>query len=336
VSPRVHRNAPLSPEGRRRLVERCRTRPIAHVAAEMGVSRATASKWVNRYKQFGDLGLLDRSSTPARHPTATGADIVTLIESMRRKYKWSSQRIAFELEAVGISISRRTISRLLVQLGLNRRQFIDPSGEPNRAPQPIIAARPGHMVHVDVKKVGRIPDGGGWRVHGRGSPQAHAVARNKTRGSRTGYVYLHSAVDGYSRLAYTEALPDEKAVTAIAFLDRARAWFAAHGIVQIERIVTDNGPCYRASAFAAAVGGSRHQRITPYTPRHNGKVERYNRILSEEFLYSRTWVSEQERADALRTWNLHYNYHRPHSAHDKQPPASQAPLRVNNVLAAYT
>lgn len=114
-----------------------------------------------------------------------------LIESMRREHKWSSQRLAFELETVGISISRRTVSRLLAQLGLNRRQFIDPNGELNRASQPIIAARPGHMVHVDVKKVGRMPDGGGWRVHGRASPQAHTVARNKTRSSRTGYVYLH-------------------------------------------------------------------------------------------------------------------------------------------------
>jgi transposase InsO family protein len=335
MSPRVHRNAPLSQEGRRRLVERCRTRPISHVAAEMGISRAAASKWVNRYKQFGDLGLLDRSSAPTRQPTATAADVVTLIEAMRREHKWSSTRIVFELETDGITTSRRTVSRLLAQLGLNRRKFIDPNGELNRAPQQIIATRPGHMVHIDVKKVGRIPDGGGWRVHGRGSPQAQAVARTKTRGTRTGYVYLHSAIDGFSRLAYTEALPDEKAMTAIAFLDRARTWFAAHGIIQIERIVTDNGSCYRAAAFTASVGGNRHQRIMPYTPRHNGKVERYNRILAEEFLYARVWTSEQERADALRAWNLHYNYHRPHGAHDWQPPASRTPLRVNNVLASY-
>ncbi|GMA19375.1 hypothetical protein GCM10025862_13960 [Arsenicicoccus piscis] len=128
------------------------------------------------------------------------------------------------------------------------------------------------MVHIDVKKTGRIPDGGGWRVHGKNSPEAKAVARTKTRGTKTGYVFLHSAIDGYSRLAYTEALPDEKAVTAIAFLDRARAWFEAHGITRLERIVTDNGSCYRAAAFADAMGASRHQRITPYTPRHNGKI----------------------------------------------------------------
>ena len=192
------------------------------------------------------------------------------------------------------------------------------------------------MVHLDVKKVGRIPDGGGWRVHGKGSEKAKAVARQKTRGTKTGYVYLHSAIDGHTRLAYTEALPDEKAATAVAFLGRARAWFAKHGIAGIERVVTDNGSCYRSAAFHDAVGNSRHQRITPYTPRHNGKVERYNRILAEEFLYARIWRSEAERAAALEVWNRHYNYHRPHGAHDGQPPASATPTRVSNVMASYT
>ncbi len=173
-------------------------------------------------------------------------------------------------------------------------------------------------------------------MHGKNSVKAKEVARSKTRGVKTGYVFLHSAIDGYSRLAYTEALPDEKAVTAVAFLDRARSWLAAHGITQIERIVPDNGSCYRANAFAEAVGESRHQRITPYTPRHNGKIcERYNRILAEEFLYARTWHSETERAAALKIWNQHYNYHRPHGAHGGQPPASATPSRVNNVLTSY-
>lgn len=331
----IHRNAPLTVEGRRRLVDRCRTRPIAHVAAEMGISRATASKWVNRYKQFGDLGLLDRSSTPLRQVTATDGAVVAQIERMRREHKWSAARIEFELTLVGIAISRRTISRILLQLGLNRRRFLDPNGESNREPLPILAERPGHMVHVDVKKVSRIPDGGGWRMHGRDSLQARAVERAKKRSTRRGYVYLHSAIDGYTRLAYTEVLDDEKGMTAARFVERATAWFAAHGIYTIERIVTDNGACYRSKVFVEAVLPARQQRITPYTPRHNGKVERYNRILAEEFLYARTWHSEQERADGLVLWNLHYNYHRPHGAHDGQPPASAAPLAVNNVLASY-
>lgn len=331
----IHRNSPLTFEGRRRLIERCQTRPISHVAAEMGISRATASKWVNRHRAFGDEGLHDRSSTPFRQPTATSGAVIRRVEWLRREHKWSASRIAFELEREGVCLSRRTVTRLLRHLGLSHRRFIDPTGEANREPQRIIAERPGHMVHIDVKKVGRIPDGGGWRIHGKGSIRAKAVDRTKRSGSRAGYVYLHSAIDGFSRLAYTEALNDEKGITAVEFLARARDWFATHGIVAIERIVTDNGACYRSQAFAAALDGSRHQRITPYTPRHNGKIERYNRILAEDFLYARAWFSEQERRDALVTWNLHYNYHRPHGAHDGHPPASATPSRVNNVLASY-
>ena len=188
---RSHKNAPLTPEGRRRLVERCRTRPIAHVAAEMGISRATASKWVNRYRKFGELGLLDRSSAPVRQSTATPGQTVARTEQLRREKKWSASRIAFELHADGTTVSRRTITRHLAQLGLNRRRFIDPNGEIKT----ITAKHPGHMVHLDVKKVGRIPDGGGWRVHGKNSPEARAAARAKTRGARAGYAYLHSAIE---------------------------------------------------------------------------------------------------------------------------------------------
>lgn len=245
---------------------------------------------------------------------------------MRRKHKWPATRIEFELVLEGTVVSRRTISRILLQVGLNRRRFIDPTGETNREPLRIIAQRPGHMVHIDVKKVGRIPDGGGWRVHGRDSHEARAVERTKKHSPRRGYAYLHSAVDGHTRVAYTEALDDEQGATAAAFLDRAKTWFAAHGITSIERIVTDNGACYRSKVFVAAVLPARHQQIKPYTPRHNGKVERYNRILAEEFLYARTWHSEQERAEAIALWNLHYNYHRPHGAHGGQPSASTAPV----------
>ncbi|MFV8268030.1 IS481 family transposase [Mycolicibacterium peregrinum] len=332
----THQNSPLSVEGRRRLVARCQHRPIAHVAAEMGISRACASKWVNRYRRHGDLGLQDRSSTPHHQPTATDIEVIARIEVLRRERKWPATRIAFELAREGIKISRRTVTRHLHDLGLNRRKFIDPSGESNRVPRTIVAYRPGHMVHVDVKKVGRIPDGGGWRTHGKGSAQARAVERAKTAGARGGYVYLHSAIDGFSRLAYTEALTDEKAATAIGFMHRARAFFDAHGITHIQRIVTDNGACYRAKDFAKALLGARHQRITPYTPRHNGKVERYNRILAEEFLYAREWRSEQQRSETLGVWNIHYNYHRPHSTARNQPPVTRLQKGVTNVMASYS
>lgn len=188
---RSHKNAPLTPEGRQRLIERCRTRPIAHVAAEMGISRATASKWVNRYHQFGELGLLDRSSTPARQPGATTGETVARIEELRREHKWSASRIAFELHGDGVAVSRRTVTRHLAQLGLNRRRFIDPSGETNREVKTITAKHPGHMVHLDVKKVGRIPDGENPRStcrirvsplrHRRAHPPGvHRVTRERT------------------------------------------------------------------------------------------------------------------------------------------------------------
>ncbi|MEV1114966.1 IS481 family transposase [Actinosynnema sp. NPDC049800] len=332
----LHRNAPLSVEGRHRLVQRCKTRPIAHVAAEMGISRQCASRWVNRHLRYGEAGLLDRPSVPHHQPTATSAEVVASIERLRRNHKYSARRIALELEADGVRISVRTVGRHLAHLGLNRRRFLDPTGANNRRPRRITARWPGHMVHLDVKKVGVIPDGGGWRAHGRGSEQARQAERAKNKGARTGYTYLHSAVDGFSRLAYTEALPDEKAVTAIAFLHRARAFLAAHGIGHIHRVVTDNGSCYRAHDFAKALLGARHQRIKPYTPRHNGKVERYNRILTEEFLHTRIWTSEQQRTDALAVWNVHYNYHRPHTAAGNQPPATRLHDGVTNVMALYT
>ncbi len=187
----------------------------------MRISRATASKWVNRYRRYGGLDLLDRVSTPHAQPAATDRAIVVRIKEMRRTNKWSASRITFELEHTAASISRRTVTRHLAALGLNHRRFIDPNGLSNREPKKIIARQPGHIVHIDVKKVGRIPNGGGWRAYGRGNPQARAVERRKGKTEHGGYVYLHSAIDGYSRLAYTEFINDEKAATAVAFLDRA-------------------------------------------------------------------------------------------------------------------
>lgn len=197
----------------------------------------------------------------------------------------------------------------------------------------IVAARPGDMVHVDVKKVGAIRDGGGWRTPGRGSTQDKAKHR-----IRAGYRFLHTAVDGCTRLAYTQSMPDETATSVVEFWANAKAWFAAHGITRISTVITDNAFTYRSHAFAAALAADQtsHQRIRPYTPRHNGKVERYNRILAEEFLYARPYTSEAERTQALAAWNIHYNYHRPHTACQDQPPASRTPARVNNVVSSYT
>lgn len=334
----THANAPLSIEGRRRLVERCQNRPIAHVAKEMGISRACASKWVNRHKDLGDAGLLDGSSAPHTSPTRTSDDIIAEAVKMRREHKWSAAKISTELAARhDIVVSTSTIQRHLRAHNLHRRRFLDLDGTPVREPKKITARYPGHMIHMDVKKAGKIPDGGGWRVHGRNSDQAKAAHRAK-KGRKVGYTYFHSAIDGFSRLAYTEALPDEKASTVIGFWARARAWFAAHGIVRITRLVTDNGPCYKAHAFERSIRQqvARHQFIRAYTPRHNGKVERYNRILAEEFLYAREFTSDAHRSTALKVWNVHYNYHRTHTACGNQPPASRAPARVTNVVTSNT
>jgi transposase InsO family protein len=327
----------LSYEGRLRLVRRCRRRPIAHVAAEMGISRACASKWVNRWRRFGEVGLHDRSSTPHHSPNATPAWVIERIEAWRREKKWSAQRITYELAGLGFAIDRRTVTRQLTRLGLGQRRFLDPNGQTNRTPGKITARWPGHMVHLDVKKVGRIPDGGGWRIHGRDSDQHRAVDRAKTAGADRGYVYLHSIIDGFSRLAYTEHLPNEQGATASAFLARAKVWFAAHGITHIHRVVTDNGACYRSADFARIVGKlTRHQKTKPFTPRHNGKAERYQRILTEELLYAQQFTSEDERAAAIDVWNIHYNYHRPHSAAGGRPPASRLKTGVTNVRPSYS
>jgi transposase InsO family protein len=306
------------------------------VAAEAGVSRQCLSKWVHRWRRLGDDGLHDRSSRPVSNPTATAAVVVERILAMRKK-KWSARRIVRELDSEGVSIAVCTVSRILRRHQLNRLDHLDADGEPLRAPGRIIARYPGHMTHLDVKKVGRIPEGGGWRMHGRDSAEHRAVDRAKTAGAKAGYTYLHSAVDGFTRLAYTEAHDNETAATAIGFLFRARVFFAAHAITRFTRVVTDNGSCYRAHAFTRAVTSfaARHQRIKPYTPKHNGKVERYQQTLAREVLYAHPFDSETARRAAIATYLVHYNYHRPHTAVGDQPPASRARAGVTNVRPSY-
>lgn len=211
----------------------------------MGISRATASKWVNRYKRFGELGLLDRSSSPIRQPSATPGRIVEQIERLRREHRKSASRIAVELDHAGTPVSRRTISRVLAQLGLGSPRIIGPAGEPDREPRPRTADRPGQIVLLDAVRVSRIPD--------------HRQGRAGAGRAIIGSVFLHTAVDGYSALTYAEALPDENPATVVAFLGRAKAWFAARGITRIERVVTGSGARYRAGAFREAV-------IRPRTP----------------------------------------------------------------------
>lgn len=287
--------------------------PQAHVAAEFRVSRPTVATWVARYRAQGEAGLQDRSSRPHRSPAQLDPALVTQILTLRRECKWSARRIHHHLVSEGHPVCLRTVGRWLHRLGISRLRDLAPTGENLRQrPQKITARAPGHMVHLDVKKIGRIPEGRGWRANGRDSEAGRASKRGS--GRRDGYTYLHSAIDGHTRLAYTEALEDEKAVTTIGFFCRARAFFAAHGIT-VDRVVTDNGSNYRAAEFTQKVVslGGRHHRIRPYTPRHNGKVERYNRLMVDQVLYARPYTSENQRREALAVWVNHYNYHRPHT-----------------------
>jgi transposase InsO family protein len=299
-----HRNAPLTPQGRLLLCRRIEAgTPVAHVAAAMGVSRQCASKWWHRYLELGVDGLHDRSSRPRRSPTKTPVRVEERICRRRRSDKVGPDRLAIRL---GLPAS--TVYRVLARNDLGRLARLDrATGEPIRRYE---RTRPGELVHVDVKKLGRMLDGGGWRVHGR------AEARKpRSRRGRTGYTYLHTAIDDYSRVAYTEALPDESGRTAAAFWRRAAAWFAARGVV-VERVLTDNHFSYRGLLFNAALAetGTVHRYCRPYRPQTNGKVERFHRTMLEEWAYVRPYHRESDRLRALAHWLHRYNHHRVHTA----------------------
>jgi transposase InsO family protein len=332
----THPNSPLTPDGRRRLCERVDAgRPVSHVAAEAGVARQTLAKWHERWRAEGDQGLLDRSSRPASSPNQTPAQIEDRVEALRREHKLGPIQLMGLLRAEGIELAASTIYRVLVRRGISRLRDLDVGGGDLREPVHRYEwARPGDMIHVDVKKLGRIPHGGGWRTHGRASAQHRAAERAKTTGVRAGYVYLHSALDDHSRLAFTEELGDERGATAAAFWARAVKFFRRHGIRRIRRVLSDNGACYRSNAFALALLAThtRHKRTRPYRPQTNGKVERFHRTLAREWAYSRAWSSNDQRAGGLGAFLDRYNYHRPHTALGGKPPITRCP-RVTNLAA---
>lgn len=258
---------------------------------------------------------------------AISEDIVDAILALRREEKWGNARIAAHLKSVGINVSGSTVQRTLKRNNLSRVRDMDPpTGELARVIRYEHAAA-GDMVHVDVKKVGRIPRGGGWAVHGRGSEAALASKRKGPGTGKVGVVYIHSAVDDYSRMAYTEVLPNEKGETAAAFWERAVTFFAGHGITPIHRVLTDNGSCYRSRVWAAALKKTHtvHKRTRPYTPKTNGKVERYNQTMSAEWLRRRAYDSEEDRVAALADFLNYYNFERKHSALGWHAPVTRAP-----------
>lgn len=318
----VHRNAPLTPEGRLRLCQRIQAGwPVAHAAESMNISRDRAYVWWRRYQAEGPAGLYDRSSRPHRSPATTRPARERRIVSLRTRRGLGPARIA------GIvRMPASTVHRVLVRHGLNRLDHLDrATREPIRR---IEMSRPGELVHVDIKKIGRIPKGGGWRLHGRAVFNT-TVRRTKWK-NPIGYAFVHSAVDGYTRLAYSEVLGDERSATAVAFWHRAVAFFVAHGII-VERVLTDNGSAYISREFNAALEGVAHTYTRPHRPQTNGKVERFNRTLLAEWAYARPWTSDGQRTRGLDRWLHTYNHHRHHTAIGG-PPVS----RVSNLPGHYT
>ena len=321
---KLHGNAALSWSGRRRLARRVVVEgwTLAAAAGAAGVSVRCARKWAGRYRVEGEAGLLDRSSAPMRVANRTAADRVDAIVKLRR-LRFTAAEIA---EILGMALS--TVSGILTRIGMGRLGRIG-----LERPVRYERSSPGELVHIDVKRLGRIQGGAGKRVRGgirQHSNPKHTDAAGNVRRS-VGWEYVHIAVDDHSRLAYAEVLPNEKAATAAGFLARAVAFYARYGI-KVERLLTDNGACYRGSLHALACRrlGIRHLRTQPYRPQTNGKAERFIRTLLAGWAYGAIYRSSHERTTALDGWLWHYNHRRRHSALGHQPPISRT-----NLLGSY-
>ena len=323
-----HANAPLTELGRLRLA-RCVVDdgwPLRQAADRFQVSVSTAKRWADRYRAEGSAGMADRSSRPLSSPRRTPTRTERRIIKVRLARRWGPARIAYLL-----GLNPATVHRVLLRYSLARLTHLDRATH-----QPVRRYEheaPGDLVHVDIKKLGNIPDGGGHKIHGRTvggrNSSAHRdPARPRKNGGRPnlGYSYLHNAVDDHSRLAYTEILPDETKETATAFWTRAQKFFHTNGIT-VARVLTDNGSCYRSRLWRNALtdAGITHKRTRPYRPQTNGKVERFNRTLLDEWAYAHPYKTETERREALPRWLHTYNHHRGHTALSGLPPASRVP-----------
>ena len=316
-----HPNATLTPAGRLRLA-RCvveRGWALTVAAQRFSVSVTTVRRWRDRYLQLGAAGMVDRSSRPGSCRQRTPRRVERRIVGLRVARRWGPARIAYHLH-----LNPSTVHRVLRRYGCVRLAWTDPvSGAPVRTQRRKAVryehAAPGDLIHMDIKKLGRIPDGGGHRVHGLKRGWAHK------KGARPGWAYLHHAMDDHSRLVYSEILTNERKETVAEFWARARAYFTAHGIT-VRRLITDNGSAYRSAFFAERLGqGITHFRTRPYRPQTNGKVERFNLILLREWAYARPYTSEADRAAAYPQFLHTYNHHRPHSALNGASPADRIP-----------
>jgi transposase-like protein len=322
---RVHANAPLGPKGRLTMVRRVVEQgwSLARAAAAAGVSERTCGKWVARYRAEGEAGLLDRSSVPLSVPHRTPEDRVEAIAALRR-LRMTAAEIAMTLR-----VPLSTVSAVLARIGLGKLSRLEPPEPPNRYER----ARPGELIHVDVKKLGVIT-GVGHRISGQRQSQ-NATRRARRRGAPKGWQFVHVCVDDATRLASVEVLADEQGATAAGFLRRAVAFYAAHGIT-VERVMSDNGACYRSAihAFACQLLGLKHLRTRPYRPRTNGKAERFIRTLLGGWAYGAIYGSSQERAAALDGWLWSYNHRRPHGSLSHKPPIARL-NELNNLAGSY-
>ena len=328
---KVHANAPLGPKGRLTMVGRVLEQgwSLAEAAMAAGVSERTCSKWIARYRAEGEAGLLDRSSAPNSIPHRTPDDLVEVVVVLR-KLRMTGAEIAF---CLGMAPS--TVSALLLRVGLGKRSRLEPPEPANRYER----RHAGELLHVEVKKLGRIPEGrAGHRVPGNRALQRSPRRRDAAGRDRklVGWEYVHVCIDDATRLAYVEVLDTEKATTAVGFLQRAVAFYVSHGI-NVQAVMSDNGACYRSTihAFACRALGIRHLRTRPYRPQTNGKAERFIRTLIAGWAYGAIYGSSHERTRALDGWLWTYNHRRPHGSLSHKTPIARL-NELNNLPRSYT
>ena len=314
----IHKNARLTRHGRERIVHLARSGQTPNaIASTLGVCPRTVRKWLKRYHDEGPAGLVDRSSRPHRLHRPTPQSIAERIETLRRR-RWTGTQIA---QAVGVSPA--TVSRVLGRLGLNKLSALEPAA-------PVIRYErkaPGEMIHLDIKKLGRF-ERVGHRITG------DRTGQSNSRG--IGWEFVHVCIDDASRLAFSQIMPDETKHSATAFLKAAVAYYNSLGIT-VARVMTDNGSCYRAFAFRDACRdlGLKHIRTKPYTPKTNGKAERFIQTALREWAYAQAYPTSNHRAAALPVWLHRYNWHRPHGSLDAKPPISRLGLSEDNLLRLH-
>jgi transposase InsO family protein len=331
-----HANAALTPRARLRLARLVVDQgwPIARAAERYDVSWPTAKRWADRYRQLGPSGMEDASSRPRHSPNRTPQPVVRKIVHVRWKQRLGPVQIA---EQVGVAPS--TVHKVLVRCGISRLSRIDRvSGEPIRRYE---HGHPGSLIHVDVKKLGNVPDGGGWRYVGRAQGRHNRTLTAQRTGRRSqayrhpviGTAYIHTVLDDHSRVAYAEIHEDETKQTAAAVLRNAVAWFAARGVA-VERVLSDNGSCYRSHLWRDTCTelGITPKHTRPYRPQTNGKLERFHRTLADGWAFRKFYSSESARRAALPAWIHHYNHHRPHTAIGRSAPMT----RLTNLPGQYT